>query len=87
MRKKTYQKEMSKLMSQINKRWEKMVDITNRFVQKNEEMTFDSMTSDADNVEKIADDFIFKGVWLYQRVDGDDKLRTRIRKAMNYSYP
>jgi len=78
---------MSGHNAKIEKIWKDIVEATNKFVEDNPETTFYSMQSDSDNVENIANSLIFKGVWLFQRVDGDLKLRKKIRKVMGYSYP
>ena len=87
MRKTTYIKKMREHDLRIAKVWKKIVADTNKFVAKNPDVNFYSMTTEQHTPEHLANSLIFKGVWLFERIDDDTKLKKKIRKVMGYSYP
>lgn len=89
MKKETYVKLMNKRFEQVEKQWIKMVNLTNDFMDKNPDLTLESLQS-FPVIESNIDGFAFKCSWLYDRLNhipyrGRNSMSNKIRKALGFT--
>jgi len=92
MKKVTYIIRMKMHEAAFDKLWMKMVEDTNEFIHKNEDVTMYSLQN---NVEKFSDQLCLSGAWIQDRIKGKSgapsspkysgSLTKRIRKALGYN--
>jgi hypothetical protein len=89
MKKATYVKKMKAHEERFDKLWRKIVDDTNKCIEKNPETT---MYSFQNNIEHFSDNLCTYGAWIQDRINGKmpkdrGSLTKKIRKALGYTYP
>jgi hypothetical protein len=89
MRKETYIKRMKAHEERFDKLWRKIVEDTNKYIEKNPERT---MYEFQNNIEHFSDYMCKSGAWIQDRINGKmpkdrGSLTKKIRKALGYTYP
>jgi|TARA_B110000444_G_scaffold259639_1_gene304019 hypothetical protein len=89
MKKETYVKRMKANEERFDKLWRKIVDDTNKYIEKNPE---DSMYGFQNNVLNFSDYMCKSGAWIQDRINGKmprdrGSLTKKIRKALGYTFP